>query len=94
VIGSTTMIFGIIMLLEHVFGDAVSRLSLVVPQIVLACSWRAVIYWFTGATIQAVVAGPIARWCSSRKHQTGQDTASIEDSKRVWKSARAMRKRA
>ncbi|HEY1490299.1 MAG TPA: sodium-translocating pyrophosphatase, partial [Verrucomicrobiae bacterium] len=58
VVGSTTMIFGIIMLLEHVFGDAVGRLSLVMPQIIFGLLMGgAVIYWFTGATIQAVVAG-------------------------------------
>ncbi|HEX4350975.1 MAG TPA: sodium-translocating pyrophosphatase, partial [Verrucomicrobiae bacterium] len=58
VVGSTTMIFSIIILLEHVFGGAVGRLSLVMPQIVFGLLMGgSVIYWFTGATIQAVVAG-------------------------------------
>jgi K(+)-stimulated pyrophosphate-energized sodium pump len=85
VVGSTTMIFSIIMLLEHVFGDAVSRLSLVVPQIVFGLLMGgAVIYWFTGATIQAVVAGAYSAVVFIKKNiHLDQDTASIEDSKRV-----------
>jgi len=85
VIGSTTMIFGIIMLLEHVFGDAVSRLSLVVPQIVFGLLMGgAVIYWFTGATIQAVVAGAYSAVVYIKQNiQLDKDSASIEDSKRV-----------
>ncbi|MGA2244477.1 MAG: sodium-translocating pyrophosphatase [Verrucomicrobiota bacterium] len=85
VVGSTTMIFGIIMLLEHVFGDAVSRLSLVVPQIVFGLLMGgAVIYWFTGATIQAVVAGAYSAVVFIKKNiKLDKDSASIEDSKRV-----------
>jgi K(+)-stimulated pyrophosphate-energized sodium pump len=85
VVGSTTMIFGIIMLLEHVFGDAVSRLSLVVPQIVFGLMMGgAVIYWFTGATIQAVVAGAYSAVVFIKKNiRLDQESASIEDSKRV-----------
>ncbi len=85
VVGSTTMIFGIIMLLEHVFGDAVSRLSLVVPQIVFGLLMGgAVIYWFTGATIQAVVAGAYSAVVFIKKNiKLDQASASIEDSKRV-----------
>ena len=85
VVGSTTMIFGIIMLLEHVFGDAVSRLSLVMPQIVFGLLMGgAVIYWFTGATIQAVVAGAYSAVVFIKKNiKLDKDSASIEDSKRV-----------
>jgi K(+)-stimulated pyrophosphate-energized sodium pump len=85
VVGSTTMIFGIIMLLEHVFGDAVSRLSLVVPQIVFGLLMGgAVIYWFTGATIQAVVAGAYSAVVFIKKNiKLDKESASIEDSKRV-----------
>ena len=85
VVGSTTMIFGIIMLLEHVFGDAVSRLSLVVPQIVFGLLMGgAVIYWFTGATIQAVVAGAYSAVVFIKQNiKLDKDSASIEDSKRV-----------
>jgi K(+)-stimulated pyrophosphate-energized sodium pump len=85
VVGSTTMIFGIIMLLEHVFGDAVGRLSLVMPQIVFGLLMGgSVIYWFTGATIQAVVAGAYSAVVFIKKHiKLDKDSASIEDSKRV-----------
>ena len=85
VVGSTTMIFSIIILLDHVFGDAVSRLSLVMPQIVFGLLMGgAVIYWFTGATIQAVVAGAYSAVVFIKKHiKLDKDSASIEDSKRV-----------
>jgi K(+)-stimulated pyrophosphate-energized sodium pump len=85
VIGSTTMIFGIIMLLEHAFGDAVGRLSLVMPQIVFGLLMGgSVIYWFTGATIQAVVAGAYSAVVFIKKNiRLDQESASIEDSKRV-----------
>jgi K(+)-stimulated pyrophosphate-energized sodium pump len=85
VVGSTTMIFGIIMLLEHVFGDAVSRLSLVMPQIVFGLLMGgAVIYWFTGASMQAVVAGAYSAVVFIKKTiKLDKDSASIEDSKRV-----------
>jgi K(+)-stimulated pyrophosphate-energized sodium pump len=85
VVGSTTMIFGIIMLLQHVFGDAVERLSLVTPQIIFGLLMGgAVIYWFTGASIQAVVAGAYSAVVFIKKHiKLDKDSASIEDSKRV-----------
>jgi K(+)-stimulated pyrophosphate-energized sodium pump len=85
VVGSTTMIFGIIMLLEHVFGGAVGRLSLVMPQIIFGLLMGgAVIYWFTGASTQAVVAGAYSAVVFIKKHiKLDKDAASIEDSKRV-----------
>jgi K(+)-stimulated pyrophosphate-energized sodium pump len=85
VVGSTTMIFGIIMLLEHVFGGAVGRLSLVMPQIVFGLLMGgSVIYWFTGASIQAVVAGAYSAVVFIKQNiKLDKDSASIEDSKRV-----------
>jgi len=85
VVGATTMIFGIIMLLENVFGDAVSRLSLVMPQVIFGLLMGgAVIYWFTGTSMQAVVAGAYSAVVFIKKNiQLDKEAASIEDSKRV-----------
>ncbi|MBU2251868.1 MAG: sodium-translocating pyrophosphatase, partial [Proteobacteria bacterium] len=58
VVGATTMVFGIIILLEGLFGNVVAKLSLVQPEIILGLLMGGcVIYWFTGASIQAVVTG-------------------------------------
>jgi K(+)-stimulated pyrophosphate-energized sodium pump len=85
VVGSTTMIFGIIMLLEKVFGGAVTHLSLVMPQVIFGLLMGgAVIYWFTGASTQAVVAGAYSAVVFIKKNiKFDKETASIEDSKRV-----------
>jgi K(+)-stimulated pyrophosphate-energized sodium pump len=73
------------MLLEHVFGGAVGRLSLVMPQIIFGLLMGgAVIYWFTGASTQAVVAGAYSAVVFIKKNiKLDKDAASIEDSKRV-----------
>jgi len=85
VVGATTMIFGIIMLLENVFGEAVNRLSLVMPQVIFGLLMGgAVIYWFTGASMQAVVAGAYSAVVFIKKNiKLDKASASIEDSKRV-----------
>jgi K(+)-stimulated pyrophosphate-energized sodium pump len=85
VVGATTMIFGIIMLLENVFGEAVNRLSLVMPQVIFGLLMGgAVIYWFTGASMQAVVAGAYSAVVFIKKNiKLDKESASIEDSKRV-----------
>jgi len=85
VVGATTMIFGIIMLLENVFGNAISSLSLVMPQIIFGLLMGgAVIYWFTGASTQAVVAGAYSAVVFIKKNiKLDEHSASIEDSKRV-----------
>jgi K(+)-stimulated pyrophosphate-energized sodium pump len=58
VVGATTMVFGIIMLLEGKFGGVVNKLSIVQPEIILGLIMGgSVIYWFTGASCQAVVTG-------------------------------------
>ena len=46
------------MLLEHLYGGAVAKLSLVQPDVMLGLLMGgSVIYWFTGASTQAVVTG-------------------------------------
>ncbi len=85
VVGATTMIFGIIMLLENVFGNAVAHLSLVQPQVIFGLLMGgSVIYWFTGASTQAVVTGAYRAVVFIKKHlKLDQETASLADSKKV-----------
>jgi K(+)-stimulated pyrophosphate-energized sodium pump len=79
------MVFGIIMLLEHVFGGAVAKLSLVQPEVMLGLLMGgAVIYWFTGASTQAVVTGAYRAVVFIKENmKLDAATASIEDSKKV-----------
>jgi K(+)-stimulated pyrophosphate-energized sodium pump len=85
VVGATTMVFGIIMLLEHVFGGVVGKLSLVQPQIMLGLLMGgAVIYWFTGASTQAVVTGAYRAVVFIKENmKLDKAEASIGDSKKV-----------
>ena len=58
VVGATTMVFGIIIMLQKIYPTTVERLSLVHPETLLGLLMGgAVIYWFTGASMQAVVTG-------------------------------------
>jgi K(+)-stimulated pyrophosphate-energized sodium pump len=58
VVGATTMVFGIIIMLQKLYPDTIARLSLVHPEAILGLLMGgAVIYWFTGASMQAVVTG-------------------------------------
>ena len=58
VVGATTMVFGIIMMLKALHPDTIEKLSLVHPEAILGLLMGgAVIYWFTGASTQAVVTG-------------------------------------
>jgi len=85
VVGATTMVFGIIILLEGLFGQVVSKLSLVQPEIILGLIMGgAVIYWFTGASIQAVTTGAYQAVVFIKKNiKLDKKEASIEDSKKV-----------
>jgi K(+)-stimulated pyrophosphate-energized sodium pump len=87
VVGATTMIFGIIMLLENMFGGAVAKLSLVQPEVILGLLMGgSVIYWFTGASTQAVVTGAYRAVVFIKENiKLDAATASIEDSKEVVK---------
>jgi K(+)-stimulated pyrophosphate-energized sodium pump len=85
VVGATTMVFGIIMLLEHLFGNVVAKLSLVEPKVILGLLMGgSVIYWFTGASTQAVVTGAYRAVVYIKDHiKLDAGAASIADSKEV-----------
>jgi K(+)-stimulated pyrophosphate-energized sodium pump len=85
VVGATTMVFGIIMLLENLFGGVVDKLSIVQPQIILGIIMGgSVIYWFTGASCQAVVTGAYRAVVYIKENmKLDATTASEKDSKEV-----------
>jgi K(+)-stimulated pyrophosphate-energized sodium pump len=85
VVGATTMVFGIIILLEGLFGNVIAKLSLVQPEIILGLLMGGcVIYWFTGASIQAVVTGSYQAVVYIKNHiKLDKKEASIADSKEV-----------
>lgn len=85
VVGATTMVFGIIILLENLFGGVISKLSIVQPQVILGLIMGgAVIYWFTGASTQAVVTGAYRAVVYIKEHiKLDRQTASMKDSKEV-----------
>jgi K(+)-stimulated pyrophosphate-energized sodium pump len=85
VVGATTMVFGIIMLLENLFGGVVAKLSIVQPEIILGLIvGGSVIYWFTGASCQAVVTGAYRAVVYIKEHmKLDATTASDKDSKEV-----------
>ena len=87
VVGATTMVFGIIILLEGLFGNVVAKLSLVQPEIILGLLMGGcVIYWFTGASIQAVVTGSYRAVVYIKDHiKLDKKEASLADSKEVVK---------
>ncbi len=87
VVGATTMVFGIIILLERIYGNVIAKLSLVQPEIIIGLLMGGcVIYWFTGASIQAVVAGSYSAVVYIKKNiDLSKTSASIEDSKEVVK---------
>jgi K(+)-stimulated pyrophosphate-energized sodium pump len=85
VVGATTMIFGIILLLQNVSGHAIENLSLVQPQMIFGLLMGgAVIYWFTGASMQAVVTGAYSAVVFIKKNLNfDAEKASVADSKKV-----------
>ncbi|MDB6110310.1 MAG: Inorganic diphosphatase, partial [Pedosphaera sp.] len=85
VVGATTMVFGIIILLENLFGGAVAKLSIVQPEIILGLIMGgSVIYWFTGASTQAVVTGAYRAVVYIKENMNlSAATASEKDSKEV-----------
>ncbi|MBL8027568.1 MAG: sodium-translocating pyrophosphatase [Fibrobacteres bacterium] len=88
VVGATTMIFSIIMELTGSLTNQteVLKLSLTYAPFLLGLiSGGAVIYWFTGASIQAVVAGSYkaVEFIKKNIKLEGVEKASVEDSKKV-----------
>jgi K(+)-stimulated pyrophosphate-energized sodium pump len=87
VVGATTMIFGIILLLKHVYQsqNVLECLSMVKPEIIMGLlTGGAVIYWFTGASMQAVVTGAYRAVVYIKENINLQSkTASMKDSKEV-----------
>jgi K(+)-stimulated pyrophosphate-energized sodium pump len=85
VVGATTMVFGIIMLLENKYGGVISKLSVVQPEIILGLIMGgSVIYWFTGASCQAVVTGAYRAVVYIKQNmKLDATTASDKDSKEV-----------
>jgi K(+)-stimulated pyrophosphate-energized sodium pump len=87
VTGATTMIFSIIVLLtDRLQPELVGNLSVLHPEFLLGLiTGGAVIYWFTGASVQAVTTGAYRAVEFIKRHikLEGTDRASVADSKRV-----------
>jgi K(+)-stimulated pyrophosphate-energized sodium pump len=85
VAGATTMIFSLIVLLKRQMGGAFD-LSLTEPRVLLGLLMGGgTIYWFTGASMQAVTTGAYRAVEFIKKHIRLETTekASIKDSKEV-----------
>jgi K(+)-stimulated pyrophosphate-energized sodium pump len=86
VVGATTMIFSIIVMLTEGLKANLDKLSLLHPHFLLGliCG-GAVIYWFTGASTQAVSTGAYraVEFIKANIKLEGVDKASVSDSKKV-----------
>ena len=86
VVGATTMIFSIIVLLTEGLRTNLDKLSLLHPQFLLGLIMGgAVIYWFTGASTQAVSTGAYraVEFIKANIRLEGVEKASVSDSKKV-----------
>jgi K(+)-stimulated pyrophosphate-energized sodium pump len=87
VVGATTMIFSIIVMLTHgLRPDMLGYLSLLhAPFLLGLITGGAVIYWFTGASIQAVSTGAYraVEFIKRNIKLEGTEKASVADSKKV-----------
>ena len=86
VVGATTMIFSIMVLLTNGFTTSVDRLSLTyAPFLIGLVTGGATIYWFTGASMQAVSTGAYraVEFIKANIRLEGVEKASVADSKRV-----------
>jgi K(+)-stimulated pyrophosphate-energized sodium pump len=86
VVGATTMIFSIIMALTHGLSENVNKLSLLhAPFMLGLITGGAMIYWFTGASTQAVTTGAYraVEFIKSHIKLESAEKASVADSKKV-----------
>jgi len=86
VVGATTMIFSIIMALTGGLTHGQENLSLLHAPFVLGLiSGGAIIYWFTGASTQAVTTGAYraVEFIKANIRLEGVEKASVTDSKKV-----------
>jgi K(+)-stimulated pyrophosphate-energized sodium pump len=86
VVGATTMIFAIIMSLTEGLNVHLDQLSILYPPFFLGLiAGGAVIYWFTGASIQAVSTGAYraVEFIKANIKLEGSTKASVADSKKV-----------
>jgi K(+)-stimulated pyrophosphate-energized sodium pump len=86
VVGATTMIFSIIMSLTHGLTVDLDKLSMLHPPFLLGLiTGGAVIYWFTGASTQAVSTGAYraVEFIKANIKLENTEKASIADSKKV-----------
>ncbi|WP_437761414.1 sodium-translocating pyrophosphatase [Sorangium sp. So ce281] len=86
VVGATTLIFSIIVVLTSKLTTNVDKLSLLHPPFLLGLvTGGAVIYWFTGASTQAVSTGAYraVEFIKANIRLDGVEKASITDSKKV-----------
>ncbi|HJU66915.1 MAG TPA: sodium-translocating pyrophosphatase [Gemmatimonadaceae bacterium] len=87
VVGATTMIFSIIMVLTNgLQAELLANLSILHPPFLLGLiTGGAVIYWFTGASTQAVTTGAYraVEFIKANIRLEGVTKASVTDSKKV-----------
>ncbi|AKV00997.1 Pyrophosphate-energized proton pump [Labilithrix luteola] len=86
VVGATTMIFAIIVALTAGFTQNTDKVSILYPPFLLGLiAGGAMIYWFTGASTQAVTTGAYraVEFIKANIKLEGVEKASIEDSKKV-----------
>ena len=86
VVGATTMIFSIIVALTHGLTENQEYLSILHPPFLLGLiTGGAVIYWFTGASTQAVSTGAYraVEFIKANIKLEGTTRASVQDSRRV-----------
>jgi K(+)-stimulated pyrophosphate-energized sodium pump len=86
VVGATTMIFSIIMTLTNGLTSNTESLSLLHAPFVLGLiTGGAIIYWFTGASTQAVTTGAYraVEFIKANIKLEGVEKASVTDSKKV-----------